>query len=457
LTAAALARRGVRSQNRYVSSTSEWVSVDLLDDAAEQPAPPRPSRPRGWVGLIAAAVAVGLVGLVLWPDSRSEPPPQTDQAAPVEQPRPTDRRLLPWPGRGPWSGDEEFVDLATQVWQASVSEPGTGPGSDVHALWAGPAAGLSTALLQSVGPDGVTRVAQVSESPVPGSTNPGPLVLTSEQVVDREPPYLALTYSGGLDLLGVLDEPGSAVLQVLPAPSLVTDGVELQRQEGRRFQPVPLQADGLSQPWIYRPRNSPDGAVLTAVRVRGAEPGLLAAGRLSPGLLLPDDPPVQLVEPAWGALRRDLPEDYLDAYAALRSLDRLPGQASILGSAQTAQGRAALVEVGAGAGATQVLAVGSGQGRATVSTVSAARPSDDPGRVVVGAGRSVAGEVLVVATGPPGTTFIVLAVDGEVVATGPRTTAVWLERGSEPAEVAAQGYRDDETFVGRTTLDVSDL
>jgi hypothetical protein len=34
---------------------------------------------------------------------------------------------------------------------------------------------------------------------------------------------------------------------------------------------------------------------------------------------------------------------------------------------------------------------------------------------------------------------------------------VWLGRDVSVSEVSAQGYREDETWVGRTTLDLADL
>jgi hypothetical protein len=449
----------VSAHNGRVSGgvDSDWVTVDLLD---ETPAPVQAPPPRRRLGLVAAVVAAVVAALVLWPQPGA---PAGDDARPTadqgvvdaQQPAPDDPRLLPWPGRGPWIGDEGFVEQATAVWQAAASGTDEGPGPDVHALWAGPVGDVAVAVLQSVGRDGRTRVAQVTESPLPTSVNPGPLLLSRVDAVDRVPPFVVLSYGGGLELAGVLDEPGSALLQVLPAPGLLTEGVELQRLQGSTFATVGMQDDGLSQPWVHTPWLSPGGPVVSAVRTRGAQPGMLATALVDPGRLLPATAPVQLVPPAWGRVRADLPTDYVDAQAALLSLGRSSGRVSILGSTQTPQGRASLVEVRpTGPGRPVVVTVGSGAGS---EVVSPPRPSGRPDEVALGAARSLTGDTLVVAAGPPEATFIVVGADGEAVATGPRTTAVWLGRDVSVSEVSAQGYREDETWVGRTTLDLADL
>jgi hypothetical protein len=435
------------------SVESEWVSVDLLDNApAPAPTPP-PGRSRRGLPLLAAALVAALVALVLWPQPSDDP--AVDDTVPATQPAPQDPRLLAWPGRGPWAGDETFVEQAAAVWRASVDEPGATPGVDVHALWAGPVGEVDVAVLQSVSQDGMTRVAQVTESRIPGSANPGPLVLTGADVVEREPPFIVLSYGGGLDLAGVLREPGSSLLQVLPSPELLPDGVELQRQAGPRFETVGLQGDGLSQPWVHTPWLAPAGPVLAAVRTQGASPGLLQTARIDPRTMLPGSPPVLLVPPPWGELRRDLPQDYLDAQAALAVVGRTSGRASILGSTPTADGHASLVEIRPrGPGRPVVVTVAS-RGESVV--VSEPRPSATPDEIALGAARSSDGALLVVAAAPPDASLLVVGADERVVATGPRTTAVWLSRDVDVSTVAVQGYRDDETWVGRTVLDVADL
>jgi hypothetical protein len=451
-----------RSHNREVSgSDGEWVSVDLLDESPPQApaagsavATPRPRGRRALVGGVAAAV---LGALLLWPQggTSTDTPAPLDGAAVAEQPAPDDPRLLPWPARGPWAADEQFIEQATAVWRASAEDPGSMPGVEVHALWAGPVGDVDVAVLQSVGQDGQSRVAQVTESRIPGSISPGALTLTGTEVVRQAPPFVVLSYGGGLDVSDVLREPGTSFLQVLPAPDLVSDGVELQRQSGVTFETVDVQGDGLSEPWVHTPGSAPEGPVLAAVRTRGPYPGLLSTSLIDPQALLPGPAPVLLVPSAWGELRGALPQDYVDAQTALAAVGRTSGRVSILGSTPTVDGHASLVEVRPrGPGRPIVVTVAS-RGGSTV--VSRPRPSATPADIVVGAARSPDGALLVVAAAPPDTTLLLIGRDGEVVARGPRTTAVWLPRDVDVSAVAAQGYRNDETWVGRTVLDVTDL
>ena len=438
-------------------SDSEWVSVDLLDEAPPVAPAATPARPRGRLAMV-GGLAVALLGaLLLWPEGSTSPdaPQVVDAEAVAEQPAPDDARLIGWPGRGPWIDDEGFVDEALAVWAATSSavDPDNAPGPQGHALWAGPVGGAAVALLQSVGLDGVARVAQVTESQIPGSTNPGSLTLSSVEPVATEPPFVVLSYPGALGLGGVLDEPGAVLVQALPAPGLVGDGVELQRQEGPRFTSIGMQADGLSEPWVHTPWLAPGGPVVSAVRTQGSFPGMLTTALVTPESLLPGPAPVQIVPASWGETRPDLPEDYLDGLAALESLDRSAGRVTILGSITTDRGRATLVEVRpSGPGWPVVVTVAS---TPTGMLVSPPRPSR-PGDVMeVGALRAPDGALLVVGTGPPDTSLVVLGADGEAVARGTRTTATWLPRDADVAEVAAQGYRRDETWVGRSALDVS--
>ena len=439
----------------------EWVSVDLLDEA-----PPSPSaetsaigtaRPRGRLALLGGAVAAVLGALLLWPDAATtaDPPAPPDSDAVAEQPAPADPRLLPWPGRGPWAGDEEFVDQAAATWRASAEDPGLLPGAEVHALWAGPVGDIGVAVLQSVGQDGEPRVAQVTESRIPGSISRGALILTDTEVVGQEPPFVVLSYPGGLDLGGVLREPGTSLLQVLPAPDLLPDGVELQRQSGTDFETVNLLGDGLSEPWVHTPWLVPGGPVLAAVRTQGPYPGLLSTALIDPQSLVPGPAPVLLVPSAWGELRTALPQDYLDAQSALAALGRTSGRVSILGSTPTADGRAALVEVRPRGPGRPVVVTVATRGKSTI--VSRPRPASTSADIAVGAVRSLDGALLVVAAAPPDTALMLIGRDGTVVARGPRTTAVWLPRDIDLSSVAAQGFRDDETWVGRTVLDVTDL
>lgn len=418
------------------------------------------------MGLVASVAAAVVAALVLWPDTA---PPASSDAAPTSAPSasgtvpaPDDPRLLPWPGRGPWAADTEFVADATAAWAAQADLDGAdpGPGAQVHPLWAGPVGTVAVALLQSVGPDGVPRVAQVSESRVPGSSARGGLTVWSTAELAGSPGLIALAYTGGYELEGlggVLDEPGSALVQVLPAPDLLGEGLQLRRLDGPTFQPVGMQADGLSQPWVHSPWMSSAGPIVAVDRRQGPEPGLQLVRTIRPGELIPGPAPVELAPPEWGRLRPDTAEDYIDATQALEHLGRPGGRVAILGSTALDRGRVSLVEVRPrGPGESVVLTVlwQPNSGRALVSNP---RPAGSPDEMVLGAVRTPAGETVVVGTGPPQVARVILGADGAAIASGPRTTVARLGRGEDAAEVAAQGYRRDEVYVGRTTLDISDL
>lgn len=441
------------------------VWVDLLDTGetdgrpahrASSQAPAGPPR-RRTVGTVAVALAA-LVALVVWPDSAPPGAPPEDGAPRV--PAPEDPRLLPWPGRGPWVADGDVVEQATHAWEsAAAGSAGVAPpGSDVHPLWAGQVGEVAVAVLQSVGEDDVPRVAQVVQTPGSGDAPPGERAVVDVDVLEPTLQLLVLTYPDGFDRDGLpstVDDPDTVVLQVLAAPGLLSDDVELRRLRGAQFVPIGDGPDGLSVPWVHAAWHAPDGPVVAAVRVRNPEPGLLVTRHVTPGELVAGPAPVRLVPPRWGPLRRDLPEDYVDALAALQSLGRTSGQVSVLGSTPVDEGRASLVEVRGDDVATSVVVTVAVQ-RRTISA-SPARPARPPSDVALGAVRLLDGEAMVVASGPPGTTRVVVGSDGTPRASGPRTTAVRLGRDEAVGAVSAQGYRRDETYVGRSTLDVSDL
>jgi hypothetical protein len=352
--------------------------------------------------------------------------------------------------------DEQFVATAVDAWrtQARVSAARDEPGEVVHALWAGFVGTSGVALLQSVGEDGVPRVAEVAEARRPGNVQRGPLVVQSVEAVSDRPQMLLLGYTGGLDLDDTLENRNLTLLQVLPAPDLLGPGIELQRREGPRFVSIGIQPDGLSQPWVHSSDFSPEGAVVASVRVRGLEPGLQTTQLLTPGRLLPSAAPVRLVVPEWGRTRPDLPEDYVDAVAALRSLGRSGGSVAVLGSTPVQDARAGLFEVRRPDRASQVVTV---MTRGTDQYVSQPRPPGAVDEVAIGAVRRPSGHLVVVGAGPPETALMVLGADGAAISTGPRVTAMVLDPGSGVRQVAAQAYRDDDTWIGRSTLDVQDL
>ncbi len=444
-----------RPKGLSMADATDEVSVDLLDHAPSADPVARPT-PRRRIGLVAVLVAVVVLGLLLWPEPGGTDP-QAEPGRGAAVPPPTDPRLLPWPGRGPAVTDQALIGEAAQAWRDAVlaDGPDSAPGSQVHPLWAGTVGQLSLVLLQSVGVDGVARVAQVSQVHESGQAEPGPLELVSVAKVTSPPEFLALTYTGWLDLDAILQQPGSALIQVLPAPALLAPDEELKRQEGEAFRPIGIQDNELSQPWVHSPWQSASGPLVLRTRDVGLEPGVRSAATVVPGELLPAAPPVELVAPDWGRTRRDLPEDHLDAQSALAAAGLTSGRAAILATTITERGRASLVEVRADAQGSPLVVTVLRDGRSMVA--SSPRPAGPPTDVALGAVRTLSGETVVVAAGTPQTSLIVLGADGDPVGTGPRSAAVVLGRDREVREVAAQGYRQDETFVGRTTLDVSDL
>jgi hypothetical protein len=441
------------------------MTVDLVVDtgAASSAAPALPEGPppsRRWLGALAVAVVALVGGLLVWPDGASEPPAAQRQSAATPAapavPAPSDPRLLPWPGRGPLAQDEAFVQAAAQAWrsQAAAASSPDAPRDEVHPLWAGLVGTSAVAVLQSVGADGQARVAQVSESRRPGNVQRGPLVVQQVATVDGEPTMLLLGDAGGLALDDVLAEPGLALMQVLPAPDLLPEGVEMQRREGPRFVRLGLQADGLSQPWVHSPTAAPEGDVVASVRVQGLEPGLQTTQVVTPGSLLPAPAPVRLVAPDWGRTRSDLPEDYVDALAALASTGRSAGTAAVLGSTPVQDARVALIELRRSGEPAEVVTV---MTRGGVQHMSYPRDPADPDEVAMGAVRLPSGHLVVVAAGPPQTAQIVLGADGDAIEAGPRVTAAVLSPGWDVRQVAGQAYRDDDTWIGRTALDVRDL
>jgi hypothetical protein len=461
-------------------TVSDPVSVDLVVDDGPLPPPQDLEGPprRRRVGLVLAALLALGVGLVAWPEAPPAQAPRADERAEApalpEVPAPSDPRMLPWPGRGPLVTDESFVEQAAQAWrsQAAVRPEVDPPGEQVAPLWAGQVGTAAVALLQSVGEDGTVRLAQVSESRRPGNVQRGGLVLTQTAALPpgaAPPGLLGVVYTGGLDLGSALDLPGSALLQVLPAPGLLPEGSQLLRGEGARFLPVAVQPDGLSQPWLQVPLSYAEGPVVLAARTQGLEPGIEVAQLVRPGELLPSLAPVQLVEPVWGRTRKDLPEDYADATAAVRSLGLAGGRVGVLGSTPVADGRVALLQVdlplapppGTDPPESEPAVQGSGvvtvYTRGNLQYVSPLQPLSVAEQVVVGAVRTPSGQVVAMAAGAPGASQTVLSADGEPLGVGPRVSAVALEPSRPVSEVAGQAYDEDQTYLGRAALPVAEL
>lgn len=403
------------------------------------------------VGWLAVLLVVGLVVLLLLP---VDDPLTRTPLSEGELPPPADDRLLAWPGRGPWAADERFVDEAASAWrEAAMSDRSIhAPGDDIVPLWAGPVSDAQMAVLQSVGADGVVRLAQVSDM-LYGWLQPRLRVL-STTLMDLEPDFLVFPFVGPDDRGGQLDPDVLATFQMLPGPAVRNGDHRVLRLDGPRFVPVEMQADGLSEPWAYGRWWIRDEPVI-AVLARSEDDSLVSAVRLDPDQMLPAQPPVELVQPTWGTDEPYEPLDYLVASAALESIGESPGRAAVLGSAVTAAGRATLLQVEPrGSTRPRTMVALSDQGNVLVSSPAPVTPGTE---AAIGAVRTLGGDLVVVAAAPPQTTLITIKADGEVIATGVRMQGAVVERDTDVRVLSAQAFRGDDPLPALASLDVADI
>ena len=422
---------------------SESVTVVGVEDPPTSRPSPSSTRTLRWVGTL---LAVALAVLLLLP--RDDPPPGYTLAE-GELDVPSDERLLPWPGRGPWAADQSFVAEASTAWRdaAIVDSSVDAPGDDVVALWAGPVLDARMAVLQSVGADGVVRVAQVSDM-LFGWLQPQLRLLGTDRVT-TEPPFLVFPFVGPDDRRGQLDPDVLATFQMLPGPQVRSGEHSALRVDGSRLVSVDVQPDGLSAPWAYGRwwiREDPEVAVVT----RADDGALEAAVRLGPDALVPGDPPVSLVDPLWGADRPYVAQDYVTASAALEALGADSGAASVLGTAETPAGPASLVHAQSTSHGAAVLVVGGGAQPETSSAASVGPAS----QVALGVARRPTGERVVVAAASPLTTLLAIDADGDALTTGGRAQAAVLPPDADVAVVEARAFLADDTVLERARLDL---
>lgn len=419
------------------------VDIDQTPDARE----PRHRPP--YVGWVVALLSGALVVLLLLPSE--DPPAELGEG---ELPAPTNSMLLPWPGRGPWAADQQFVAEAATAWRdAASSDPEVeAPGDEVVALWAGPVLEARMAVLQSIGQDGALQVAYVSDM-VYGWQQPE-LRLLASTPVESEPPFITFPFVGPDDRRGQLDPDVLATFQMLPGPRLRGGEHEMHRLEGSRWVSVPLQEDGLSEPWAYGrwwQRQDPEIAVLT----HADDGALVSVVRLDPDALLPAPPPVKLVDPVWGTERLPEPDDYVVAAAALESVGSSTGEAAVLGSAATAVGQAFLVQLQpTGDDAPSTVAVVASDGSLQASP---SRPLDPEAQVAIGAVRMVQGDIVVVAAASPQTSLLTITGAGDAVTTGDRARATAIAPGQDLSTLEARAFRVDDREPARATIVVSTI
>ncbi|MCU0271052.1 MAG: hypothetical protein MUF83_20745 [Acidimicrobiales bacterium] len=308
------------------------------------------------------------------------------------------------------------------------------------------------AVLQSVGPDGVARVAHVSDM-LYGWLQPRLRLLATARV-DAEPEFLVFPFVGPDDRRGQLDPDVLATFQMLPGP-LVRDGERrVLRLEGRRLVPVEVRSDGLSEPWAYGRwwiREDPAVAALA----RGDDGSLISVVRLAPDSLLPATPPFELAAPSWGMDLPYEPEDYVVAVAALESVGSTSGVASVLGSTSTPAGQVSLVGVQPSGWArpSAVVVVETDEG----VKVSAARPLDTEAEVAIGAVRTQEGALIVVAAASPRTRLLTIDVDGEALDTLDRAQAIVLPPDADVDVVEARAFLGDDTQPAKTRVVLADV
>jgi hypothetical protein len=272
--------------------------------------------------------------------------------------------------------------------------------------------------------------------------------------VDSEPEFFSFPFVGPDDRRGQLDPDVLATFQMLPGPSVHSGELEVLRVEGRRLVPVAMQEDGLSEPWAYGrwwQRQDPEVALIT----RGTDGSLVSVVRLDPDALPPAEPPVTLVDPIWGDDDPPEPEDYVVAAAALEAVGSSTGEAAVLGWADTAVGRASLV---------QVRPTGSSRPSAAVAVatdetieVSRARPLDLEAQVAVGAARTTEGDLVVVAAAAPQASLLAIDVDADVVTTGGRAQATLIPRDADVRLVEARAFRGEGVPLARASIAVVDV
>lgn len=259
---------------------------------------------------------------------------------------PEDARLLRWQPRGELTDDRGVVNQASDAWRA---HQGKRPGREIYVVWAGRIAAGRVVLLQSVGPDDVPYVAQVSER-----GDPVAWVVDQVDELDEQPTGIVVRYDGNLNMPMTQTGAGASLVQLLLAPphALPHDSAPtlLRRVRDRpNDQPswLPLAVDdrGMSKTWLHIDRLSPGGTVIAMV---WPEPGGRESVRTvaaSPEVLLTRKPTIQLADPTWGPMAAFDPLAYDDARVVGNVLgpDQVDGQVALL-AVHTDESRTAMLE-----------------------------------------------------------------------------------------------------------------
>ncbi|HEY6738436.1 MAG TPA: GNAT family N-acetyltransferase [Actinopolymorphaceae bacterium] len=288
---------------------------------------------------------------------------------------PRDDRLLPWPARGELVDDTDVVAQAELAWrQARPSR--NGPGADVQVVWAGRTTdGEGTVvLLQSVGPDGKGRLAQLTPTgPADGWR------LDRDEVIDPATAAVVVTYDRSVPSFARSDSSRPApppAVQLVLAPDLLGVGprateleahrmTELRRRRPVVWEPLEIRADGITSAWQdYRRtgRGTFDGETLVVLsRPASGDAAHVLSVAARADTLMGGRPEIGLADPTWGA-RTPLDLSVFDDAMVARTWlgPRISGEIAPLAVLAYERYRVSILEVRSGRERRAVLVARSG-------------------------------------------------------------------------------------------------
>ncbi|MBM7787562.1 GNAT family N-acetyltransferase [Tenggerimyces flavus] len=348
------------------------------------------------VGLV---VVLGLVLLLAAPVAVSATLDWLDKPT-----APEDARLLRWQPRGELTDDRGTVNEASDAWRAYQ---GQRPGREIYVVWAGRIAAGRLVLLQSVGPDDVPYLAQVSER-----GEPAKWVVDRVEQLDEQPLGIVVRYDGNLNMPMTQTGTGASLVQLLLAPPHALRHVgtpRLLRRTRERpndqpsWEPLVVDDRGMSKTWLHIDRLSPDGTVIAMVWPSSRGRDSVRTIAASPEALLTRQPTIQLADPTWGPMTPFDELVYDDARAAGTVLgpDHVEGDVALL-AARTTDTRTSILETRRQGVSTAVLVV---WGRNRVECVGDAIYPDlaDRSFVAIGCADATLDKTILAVVAKPGT------------------------------------------------------
>lgn len=374
---------------------------------------------------------------------------------------PEDARLLRWQPRGELVDDRGVVNEASDAWRAYQ---GQRPGREIYVVWAGRIAAGRVLLLQSVGPDDVPYLAQVSER-----GEPADWVVDRVEQISEQPPGIVVRYDGNLNLPMTQTGTGASLLQLLLAPShaLPHDSAPrlLRRARDRpndepSWLPLVVDQRGMSKTWLHIDRLSPGGSAIAMVWPESEGRESVRTIAASPEELLTRKPAIQLADPTWGPMTAfdELAYDDARVLGNVLGPDQVDGEVALL-AVHTDQSRTAMLETRTEGPPRAVLVAWA---RSGVGCVAAADYPDLADRSFVAAGcvdQRLRRTVLAVVAKPGTARFEVTDRAGQVVVeskdASPRfVTLPTVDAPSEAYLVSA--YDGDGVAIDRSTIRVSE-